>query len=516
MEYYKSGKLQTWLEDRYFEEEAEAVSVLDETASDFQAQLCKIFGVEYSGQSVNLEEIARRQARLEKLRSLTDEAEYLEQIDRVAFDQDELADLLDEKEKTIYLCGKKFMIPVSQKGVSYIGINAPSAHLSGKVPQSAGELGICFTNVNVDNLPEEIISTSGCLIETNRISDDNFTDMTDLLMGWNGGYRNIIETENFLYSEDYPYSLLINKTTGEKTLLSGKYLPLDNDRRCVYGDCVFYVRDRHIWSFDFSTCAAPQKLFDIKTDAFSMYGTYLAFLNGSASSIYLYSINERKLSKIADVLHGGRVVAVKEGIYYITELPRVGVKEEYVGSIACLYKYDMKTTTILFKLPREVYENDVLAVPNDHTMYIGLRNHIYSVDFSEISADDVAKVSQNLLTDYWDSPYGGRVEQFENEVIYVAKGGVLKVFSYLTGETVALATDAKAHNFIDGGLFRKSSSWDQPVDFYRIGDWIYYKARGEDMARISMKQPGETIIVKALDFNAKHDIREKTPKVSVD
>ena len=522
MEYYKSGKLQTWLEDRYFEEEAEAVSALDETAPDFQAQLCKIFGVEYSGQSVNLEEIAHRQARLEKLRSLTDEAEYLEQIDRVAFDQDELADLLDEKEKTIYLCGEKFMIPVSQKGVSYIGINAPSAHLSGKVPQSAGELGICFTNVNVDNLPEEIISTSGCLTETSSISDDNFTDMTDLLMGWNWG--KIIETRNYLYSHNYPHSLLINKATGEKTLLSGKHLPSDNDGRWVYGDCIFYESDDHIWSFDFSTCDSPRKLSDIETRKFSICGSYLAFLKASRyneSSIYLYNIDEEKLSKIADVLNCRGIVASKNGIYYITELPRVGVREEYVGSIACLYKYDTKTTTILFKLPREPYENDIWAVPNDHTMYIGSWNHIYSVDFSEISADDVAKVSRNLLTDYWDTPMahfqgGGKVDPFENGVIYVAEEGVLKVFSYLTRETMTLATGAKEHHYIDGGLFKKSSSWDVPVAFYQIGDWIYYKVGGTDKARVSMKQPGETVIVKDLDFDVRQDIREKTPKVSVD
>lgn len=236
VEYYKSGKLQTWLEDRYFEEEAEAVSALDETASDFQAQLCKIFGVEYSGHSVNLEEIAHRQARLEKLRSLTDEAEYLEQIDRVAFDQDELADLLDEKEKTIYLCGEKFMIPVSQKGVSYIGINAPSAHLSGKVPQSANELGICFTNVNVDNLPdkaetfsskessskytqETIQSDAGMRLD--EVSDKAYYAATD-----KEGLSVCIESENYIMYLDREIGWdfqninkhLYDKRTGEDTV----------------------------------------------------------------------------------------------------------------------------------------------------------------------------------------------------------------------------------------------------------------------------------------------------------
>ena len=523
VEYYKNGKLQTWLEDRYFEEEAEAVSALNEAAPDFQEQLCRIFGVEYSGQTVDLEEVARRQARLEKLRSFTDEAKYLDQIDRVAFDQEELADLLDEEEKTIYLCGEKFAIPVSQKGISYIGINAPSAHLSGKVPESADELDIHFTNVNVDNLPEKMISTSGCLPETNKTSDDTFTDMTDLLMGW--CWDEIIETRNYLYSCDYN-RLLINKATGEKTLLSGKHLPSCHDgRRYVYGDRVFYISDDRIWSFDFSTCASPRKLSDIETRCFSVYGSYLAFLKKShypASSIYLYNIDDETMIKIADVLHGGDIVASKDGVYYITELERIGVREKYAGSVACLYKYDAKTTTTLFKLQGEPYSQDILAVPNDHTMYIGSWNHIYSVDFSEISADNVAKVGRDLLTDYWDTPMarfyggGGRVKFFEKGAIYVAKGGVLKVFSYLTGETATLATGAKEHYSTDGGLFKKADSWDVPVAFYRIGDWIYYKVGGKDKARVSMKQPGETVIVKDLDFEANQEIREKTPKVSVD
>ena len=37
--YYKSGKLLTWLEDRYLEGEAESIRALDDAAPDFQQQL---------------------------------------------------------------------------------------------------------------------------------------------------------------------------------------------------------------------------------------------------------------------------------------------------------------------------------------------------------------------------------------------------------------------------------------------------------------------------------------------
>lgn len=76
LEYYKNGKLLTWLEDRYLEGEAEAVQALDEASPDFQRRLCEVFQVEYTGGDIDLEAIERRQERLKRLRSITDEAEY--------------------------------------------------------------------------------------------------------------------------------------------------------------------------------------------------------------------------------------------------------------------------------------------------------------------------------------------------------------------------------------------------------------------------------------------------------
>lgn len=154
LEYYKNGKLLTWLEDRYLEGEAEAVRGLDETKPDFQRQLCAVFQVDYTGDDVDLEEIERRQERLKRLRSITDNAEFIQSIDLVAFDQEDLADLLDEGQKRIYLCGETFQIPVSQKDVTYIGINEPVIHLTGNLPKDAREIGIKYENCRPDNWPE--------------------------------------------------------------------------------------------------------------------------------------------------------------------------------------------------------------------------------------------------------------------------------------------------------------------------------------------------------------------------
>ena len=152
LEYYKSGKLLTWLEDRYLEGEAEAVQALDESAADFQRRLCEMFQVEYTGAGVDMEEIERRQERLKRLRTVTDDAECIQNIDSVAFDQEELADLLDEGATKIYLCGDKFTVPASRKGITYVGIKNPAVHISGKVPEKAEELESTFHGCMVDNL----------------------------------------------------------------------------------------------------------------------------------------------------------------------------------------------------------------------------------------------------------------------------------------------------------------------------------------------------------------------------
>lgn len=180
--YYKNKKLLTWLEDRYLEGEAEAVRALDEAAPDFQKRLCEVFQVEYTGSEVDLEEVGRRQERLKRLRMVTDEQEYIDHIDQVAFDQEDLADLLDEEQTTIYLCGEKFTVPASRKGVAYVGIHEPAVHISGTLPEDPEELGIEFRGCAVDNLP---VAKPG-------IPDVTRAEVTGIhLEAERGGYRTI-------------------------------------------------------------------------------------------------------------------------------------------------------------------------------------------------------------------------------------------------------------------------------------------------------------------------------------
>lgn len=123
MGYLADGKLETWLADRYYDELADNVSMLDMRAPNLREKLCRIFGVEYEAEdALSMEEIEARNRKIEKLRQFTEDEEIIKNVDSVAFSQEELADILDDGKTTVYLCGQDFVIPKRQKGITYIGI----------------------------------------------------------------------------------------------------------------------------------------------------------------------------------------------------------------------------------------------------------------------------------------------------------------------------------------------------------------------------------------------------------
>ena len=138
LEYLIDGKLLTWLQDRYYMKEAENISKLDTYSSDVKERLCEILGVEMKveAENVDVEEIERRKERLLKLKKYTDDEDIWNKVDYVAFDQEDLADLLDDECPEIYLCDGKFCIPVSECNKKYIGIHNPVVAFSGDVSTS--------------------------------------------------------------------------------------------------------------------------------------------------------------------------------------------------------------------------------------------------------------------------------------------------------------------------------------------------------------------------------------------
>ncbi len=151
--YYNNGRLLTWLNDRYYNEEAELVQALDTNSdgNELQKRLCLIFEVPFAEEeTVDVEAIALRNEKLNKLRKLTSDDEVLKNVDKVAFDQEELAGLLDEGESIIFLANNTFMIPKTIKNKTYIGVGDAFIDISAKEYTDLLKQNIVLKNIKIN------------------------------------------------------------------------------------------------------------------------------------------------------------------------------------------------------------------------------------------------------------------------------------------------------------------------------------------------------------------------------
>ena len=174
LNYYLNGKLQTWLTDRYYTELADEVAALDGITdnTELQHKLCGIFGIEMEDDVVDVEAVAERNRRLEILRQYTADDAVLKNVDKVAFNQEELADLLDEDESVIYLCDNKFSIPLSVRNKTYIGVGTVEVVINSKEYVDFSKLGIVFENVNFNEEYNKLAVSDKILYEKGKELED--------------------------------------------------------------------------------------------------------------------------------------------------------------------------------------------------------------------------------------------------------------------------------------------------------------------------------------------------------
>ncbi len=125
--YFANGKLATWLKDRYYDSEANAIEALSVEDSELNRKLMSILGVSVDENTaeIDMDTIQRQNEKLLLLRQFTDDKAIIDNVDCVAFNQDDLLDIIDEGSKKIYLCQGEFDIPLSVKDVTYIGLQNP-------------------------------------------------------------------------------------------------------------------------------------------------------------------------------------------------------------------------------------------------------------------------------------------------------------------------------------------------------------------------------------------------------
>lgn len=177
--YFLDGRLKKWLDARWYEEESEKISELEKNDPLLVRHLCEIFEVDYQDENVDTQKIKERNERLSKLKQYTDDEEVLKNIDAVAFDQEELADLYEKEIKKIYLCEGAFKIPKSKRDLEY--------ELVGKV------------HVEGLEMKSTEASSSENLEEIYRQEESEWPqELADYI-----GLKNYIELDDYIVWEDY-------------------------------------------------------------------------------------------------------------------------------------------------------------------------------------------------------------------------------------------------------------------------------------------------------------------------
>ena len=156
LEYFNNGKLVDWLLDRLYENEVTELKKLNSDDKDFAEKLCAVFDVDFAEVSEQLDDpetIAWRNERRARLKKITSDKNILREIDNVAFNQEDLEDIiLDEVlPEKIYLCGEKFIFPsgiLNKKNISYIGVGSSvMVEIDSKEKIDFDALNISFKNI---------------------------------------------------------------------------------------------------------------------------------------------------------------------------------------------------------------------------------------------------------------------------------------------------------------------------------------------------------------------------------
>jgi len=147
IDYFKSGELLTWLEDRFYEDEADAISEIKAGDDNFSAKICAALNVECND---NLEFIRRVREKKSFLTEKTDDETIIDNAVSTALNQEDLGALIQMDYKTIYLCGEQFNVPIRITDRKYIGIlGTPKIKIRAQSQEDLDAKNISFENVQL-------------------------------------------------------------------------------------------------------------------------------------------------------------------------------------------------------------------------------------------------------------------------------------------------------------------------------------------------------------------------------
>ena len=170
---YKEGKLQRWLKQNKYAEEAAQLDDLDEDAPDFTRAFCRILGVEAADHdAVDVEEISERTWRRNRLRDYTTDPYLLDLAENTAFSQSDLDELIDDGADEIVLCDGRFTIPLKARGTKYYGAGKAVAVIESDEIVDFERKYITFQNVKFDERYQSLCERSGTMVQWKRAEEE--------------------------------------------------------------------------------------------------------------------------------------------------------------------------------------------------------------------------------------------------------------------------------------------------------------------------------------------------------
>lgn len=170
IEHFQSGKLLKWLNDRFYEDEAEQLEELSEFDENFAQKLGAIFDVEVENIPSMEESLTSEEKELlERVKERTSSPKIRKKFRQVAFNQEELGERLNSGYDEIYLCGgSHYRIPLKVNNKTYIGVDEGGVTVQVKSNTSVDfeSLNIHFENIKIENDNKE----------KDRVIERNITD----------------------------------------------------------------------------------------------------------------------------------------------------------------------------------------------------------------------------------------------------------------------------------------------------------------------------------------------------
>ena len=144
IEYFKSGKLYYWLEDRFYDDEVEALEDISTDDKNLAQKICAALNVECDE---DLEFTQRIREKKKFLAEKTDDQNIIDNATITALNQDDLANLLHMDYKVIYLCGENFTVPIRVENKKYIGVlSTPKIKIKANSDEDLAAKNIVFEN----------------------------------------------------------------------------------------------------------------------------------------------------------------------------------------------------------------------------------------------------------------------------------------------------------------------------------------------------------------------------------